>query len=387
MANIVDYLKWRGDLTLSERPFNDVDNLILATLSYMDFSGIVPGPGQGSVNLADACNALMQETDGNVEERVRSLAKLDPKLITRLSHSKRFGTMQLHDCVDVLDQERSLQFAALQIDLTPTETYVSFRGTDSTLVGWREDFMLSFTVTEAQREAARYLERALNDANESGRSLYVGGHSKGGNLAVYAALSCPIELLPQIACVWSNDGPGIAPELLPVSPATLLGERYVRIVPAYDMVGILFEREDDPRIVVSSDVSGARQHDPFTWQVTPYGMDEAELAPESALIQEAINEWLLEVPLEQRAVLVDQLFNALESGGAHTLDEVIESMRGLRDVLAAMGEMDESTKELIRKLAGNVVSKTVEAAASAWQAAWEAVSSRMPSVGAPSTSS
>jgi hypothetical protein len=187
--------------------------------------------------------------------------------------------------------------------------------------------------------------------------------------------------------VWSNDGPGIAPELLPVSPATLLGERYVRIVPAYDMVGILFEREDDPRIVVSSDVSGARQHDPFTWQVTPYGMDEAELAPESALIQEAINEWLLEVPLEQRAVLVDQLFNALESGGAHTLDEVIESMRGLRDVLAAMGEMDESTKELIRKLAGNVVSKTVEAAASAWQAAWEAVSSRMPSVGAPSTSS
>lgn len=378
MANIVDYLAWRGDLTFLERPFNDVDNVIMATLSYLDFSGIVPGPGGGAISLAEASQAVLDDTDGDVDKRVRSLARLDPMLLTRLSTSRRFGSILLHDCVDILDESRSLQFAALQMDVTPSETYVSFRGTDSTLVGWREDFMLSFTVTEAQREASAYLDRALEDARDRGRRLYVGGHSKGGNLAVYAALSSPIELLPLIARVWSNDGPGLAPEIMPISPAKLLGSRYERIVPVYDTVGILFEREDDPRIVVASNATGMRQHDPFTWQVTPMGMDQVStISTESKVMQAAINSWVVQIPLEKRAQVVDQLFDALEAGGAHTLDELAESAQGIGAVLTAMGELDDSTKELALNLAGSVVTKTMEAATSAMQAAWDTVTGKV----------
>lgn len=363
MANIVDYLIWRGDLSFAERPFNDVDNVILATLSYLDFTDIVPGPGEGSVSLVEACDRLFEETGGNVEQRVRSLARLDPQLLKRLATSRRFGHILLHDCVDKLDTSRSLQFAALQMDVTPELTYVSFRGTDSTLVGWREDFMLSFTVTEAQKEAVTYLEQALTYARARRRRVYVGGHSKGGNLAVYAALVCPPELQDVIACVWNNDGPGISHKLMAERPQDVLGERYRRIVPAYDMVGIIFDHRSDPRIVVDSSAMGARQHDPLTWQVTPQGMVERDdLVPESRAMRAALAEWLSQVSLDQRSVLVDQFFDALEAGGAKTLSDLTENAKSARTVFMSMLEMEDSTKDLLRKLANNMLEMQVDAA-------------------------
>ena len=372
VANIVDYLAWRGDLTFDERPFNDVDNVILATFSYLDLTGIVPGSGGGSVGLAEACQSVLDDTEGDVNLRVRSLAKLDPVLLERLAASKRFGSLLVHDCVDLLDEARSLQFAAVQIDVSDTETYVSFRGTDSTLVGWREDFMLTFTTTEAQVEAEHYLAHALEQARAAGRKLYLGGHSKGGNLAAYAALSCPVRDLPLIARVWSNDGPGFARELFPTSAAVLLGDRYVRIVPPYDMIGILLERKDDPRIVVRSTGTGFRQHDPFTWQVTPFGMvEESDLATESKALRDTISSWLSHVELDRRAEMVDQVFDALGAGGAHTLEEVTSSTQSVSAVLAAMSTMDDSTKDLIMSLLGDMASKAVDVATSVAQSAAE----------------
>ena len=366
MANIVDYLAWRGDLSFAERPFNDVDNIILSTLSYLDFSGIVPGPGEGGVTLASACSKVLEETGGDVNLRVRSLARLDPKLLLQLASSRRFGHILLHDSVDKFDAKLSLQFAAIQMDITPDHTYVAFRGSDSTLVSWREDFMLSFTVTRAQQEAVAYLKAALTQARDLGRKVYVGGHSKGGNLAIYAALCCPADLQDLIACIWNNDGPGISHKVIPVIPRKLFGERYRRIVPAYDMVGIIFEHDSDPRTVVASSASGAWQHDPFSWQVLPRGVEELDdLSPESKAMRSALKAWLANVPLKQRAVLVDQFFNALEAGGAHTLSEVAGSAQSLKTVLNAMGGMDESTKELLRNLAGSMVAKTMESAAGA----------------------
>ena len=133
MPNVVDYLNWRGDVELTERPFNDVDNLILATLSYLDFGGIVPPPGEGSIALGKACQMVMDETQGDVRQRVRSFAKLTDKFLIALAASRRFSSMTLHGYVDELDEEKSLQFSAVQIDVDPTYTYVSYRGTDSTL--------------------------------------------------------------------------------------------------------------------------------------------------------------------------------------------------------------------------------------------------------------
>lgn len=372
MPNVVDYLNWRGDVELTERPFNDVDNLILATLSYLDFGGIVPPPGEGSIALGKACQMVMDETQSDVRQRVRSFAKLTDKFLIALAASRRFSSMTLHGYVDELDEEKSLQFSAVQIDVDPTYTYVSYRGTDSTLVGWREDFMLSFTVPEAQLRADAYLEQAISEVKEQGRRVYVGGHSKGGNLAVYAALTCDAALRPLISCVWSNDGPGLAPEIMPKSPRSQLGYRYRRIVPAYDMVGVIFERHDDPRIVVKSNVMGAGQHDPFTWQVDAFGMvTERDLTHESKVIKESIDTWIKGIPLDQRGVVVNQFFDALEAGGAHKMSEVMENRQAMSAVLNAMGDMDDSTKGLLLSFAGVVVQKAADAAASKAQDAAE----------------
>ena len=112
MANVVDYLTWRGDIELTERPFNDVDNLVLATISYLDFGGIVPAPGEGSIALGKACQIILDETKGDVSQRVRSFAKLTDKFLVALAASRRFSTMMLHDYVDELDVET---FAAASV--------------------------------------------------------------------------------------------------------------------------------------------------------------------------------------------------------------------------------------------------------------------------------
>ena len=210
--------------------------------------------------------------------------------------------------VDEVDEERALQFAAVQIDM-PAETYVSFRGTDSTLVGWREDFMLSFTVTESQREAAGYLERAIARATEQGKMVRVGGHSKGGNLAEYAAALCPEELRERIVRVYSNDGPGMAPEVMSIDSRKVLGGKLRRIVPSYSIIGMLFARETDEQIVVRSTGSSINQHDPTTWQVMRSGVDEAlGLQKECVVLNKAIAEWAAGFTLIERARAIDEVF-------------------------------------------------------------------------------
>ncbi|HJF46189.1 Mbeg1-like protein, partial [Thermophilibacter provencensis] len=180
MADVRDYMELRGDITLAKRPFNDVDNLVLATLSYLDFTGVVGGPDEPGTRLTDACGELLARSGGDLASRVRSLATIDERFVVAAGGSSRFGDALLRDYVDVRDDERVIQFSAVTADLDNGETYVAFRGTDTTLVGWRENFVLSFAVTQAQRAAADYLARELERAAARGCRVHVGGHSKGG---------------------------------------------------------------------------------------------------------------------------------------------------------------------------------------------------------------
>ena len=258
MANLHDYLELRGDITLAERPFNDVDNLALSTLAYLDLTDVVGGPGEPPVRVTDACAALLARSGGDVSSRVRSLATIDERFVAALGGSARLGGALLRDYVDVRDDARAMQFAAVTVELGSGELYVAFRGTDTTLAGWRENFILSFAVTEAQRAAAAYLERALARAADEGRRVRVGGHSKGGNLAAYATAAAPVAYAGAIERVYSNDGPGMDPAVMPVSCHDVVGERYVRIIPAYSVVGRCFS-DDAPAQVVASSASRSLQ--------------------------------------------------------------------------------------------------------------------------------
>ena len=200
MANILDYLTWRGDLRFHERPFNEVDNLIFSELAYADWGGIVPEDGT-RVPLAEACQHYVN--DG----RDQSYLANDPRpLAEALLQSERFRDVEMSRYVSKTDTEQQLQFAAVTFHLEDGSLYVAFRGTDNSIVGWREDFNMSFlSHTPGQAEAAAYLDRA---AAENDGPILVGGHSKGGNFAVYAAAFCESTPPERIRRVYSNDGPG-----------------------------------------------------------------------------------------------------------------------------------------------------------------------------------
>lgn len=231
--------------------------------------------------------------------------------------------------------------------------------------------MLSFTVTESQREAAGYLERAIARATEQGKMVRVGGHSKGGNLAEYAAALCPEELRERIVRVYSNDGPGMAPEVMPIDSRAVLGDKLRRIVPNYSIIGMLFARETDEQIVVRSTGVGIGQHDPTTWQVTRSGVDEAlGLQKDCLVLNKAIAEWAAGITLVERARAIDEVFDALQAGGATRFDEITESPEGFQQVLRALSETDERTRALASALVEGTVNNSVDAASRAAQQAW-----------------
>ncbi|MBM6775515.1 Mbeg1-like protein [Olsenella profusa] len=365
MADIRDYLELRGDIMLAERPFNDVDNLVLATLSYLDLTGIVGGPGERGVPAANACERLIELAGGEAASRVRSLATVDERFVRALAASARFGGATLSDYVDVRDGERVMQFAAVTVELADGHSYVAFRGTDATLVGWRENFILSFAVTEAQRAAAAYLVRELERAAASGRRVLVGGHSKGGNLAAYAAASCPVALAGALERVWSNDGPGMDRSVMPVSCHEVMGERYRRIIPAYSVVGRLLA-EDAPATIVRSSAARTLQHDPLTWQVGPAGFVEADGPdPECLVVTRAFASWLARLAPEDRRRLTDELFDALAAGGAERFDDLLSSPAAAQKVLAALGGVDARTRDAVFALVGEIAGAS---AAATWDA-------------------
>ena len=209
MANILEYLDWRGDLTLSERPFNEVDNLILAEICYLDFSGFVPAGFQTQqVTLQAAASAYFTahpETNMGV-----LVPDQIPVLVEHAAKTARFGDIRLLGYVNRIDEETQTQFSAVTMLLPDGSAYVAFRGTDDTIVGWKEDFNMAFTPEiPAQKYAAEYLRQV--SAALPFRPLLVGGHSKGGNLAVYASVFCGQEVQKRILAVYNNDGPGFVP--------------------------------------------------------------------------------------------------------------------------------------------------------------------------------
>lgn len=353
MATINDYLRWRGDLTFGERPFNDVDNVVLSTLSYVGFWRIIPNEELGDgIRLADACDLLLKRAGDNLAAHLHTLAAIDREFMELIGASARFADVWLSAYVDIVNKSIPLQFAAFQADLPNGECYVAFRGTDSTIAGWREDFMMSFTTTAAQREAKSYLERVLQRTAERDAPVRVGGHSKGGNLAEYAAKHCVANLRSRVVCVYSNDGPGMEPAVFAQGNATAAaGVEVRRIIPTYSVVGRLFVKGLDSSTIVKSSGRGIEQHDPTTWQVLCDRMDEApSLLPECMDLNEAIATWTSKLSLKERKSVIDDIFDALESAGAQRLDDIASSPEKLQSMLAALGKTSEKSREVMLSL-------------------------------------
>lgn len=347
MANLLDYLDWRGDLTLAQAPFNEVDNLILAEVSFVDFSGIVPPPGMGeSVPLRTAAEAFFARfPEGEKIDMGVLVPDAIPDMLRKMADSRRFGEMGFNCFVDWLDVERGEQFAALTVETGDGRLYLSFRGTDDTLAGWKEDFDLAWMPeVPAQKKAEQYVTEVARQYPR--RHLLLGGHSKGGNLAVYAGVFCPAAVQRRIDTVWSNDGPGFRDDLLDLPQHRRIEDRIVAIVPKSSVVGMLLEHEGD-YTVVDSDQLGFMQHDGFSWQVMgDHFITLRQMTRQAHLSDLEMRKWVRAMTPEQRGKFVDALFAVLTASGAVTLTDLkADSFKAVGAMVRAMKDLDKETRD------------------------------------------
>lgn len=361
MANVVDYLHWRGDLTFENDPFNNVDNLILSILSYLGFGGVVPSErSEKRVQLGDACTKMLSKLKDD-PSLITGFSRVDGTFLEALVNAPRFANIELGRYVDRINVEKSLQFAAFTAYLPTGQMFVSFRGTDGTLVGWRENLNLSFQVTSADKSAALYLEKRIREHLAEGNSntcanVMVGGHSKGGNLAAYAATVCPKELLGTLDRVWSNDGPNMCPELLHTTAHQVLGDKYIRILPEFSVVGMIFDDPAVPKLIVKSSETGMMAHDGVSWQVIRNTFEFTDdFQPECKKINEAFSTWYKELPLSDRERFTNELFDALSAGGAIYFSDIISSPANLQPVVTALTKTEKQTKEIFFDLLSSLV--------------------------------
>ena len=369
MGNLLDYLEWRSDLTFRQSPFNEVDNLLLSELSYLDFSGIVPGPGEGTgVALYEVAEAFFaRHPVGEKIELGVLLPKELPDILDKMANAPRFRDMRLSCFVDRLDTEHAHQFSAVTIETGDGRLFVAFRGTDDTLAGWREDFyMACMPEVPAQRVAVEYLDLAARQYPR--RRLRTGGHSKGGNLAVYAAVFCTPATQRRIEHVWSNDGPGFFDDVLSMPEYRRIADRVTTIIPESSVVGMLLEHDEDCEVVESSQ-KGMFQHDGFTWEVLGTRFVRSERVSHKSRVNDLVlKEWVRNVPVEKRERFIDTLFDILEASGAITLTDLKEDRaKATEAMVRAMKDMDKETREVLRSAMKILLRSSLKVRIEDWQ--------------------
>ena len=347
MANLLDYLDWRGDLTLEQAPFNEVDNLILAELSFVDFKGIVPPPGEGdSVPLHQAAEAFFDTIPaGETIDMGVLVPAAIPDMLRKMAASRRFRDMKLNCFVSWLDTEKAEQFAALAIETGDGLLYLSFRGTDDTLAGWKEDFLLAcLPEIPAQKMAVQYVRDVARQYPR--KRLRLGGHSKGGNLAVYAGVFCPESVQKRMIAVWSNDGPGFHTDLLDLPEHRRIADRIYSIVPKSSVVGMLLEHEEDYTVVDSNQL-GFMQHDGFSWQVLgDHFITLRQVTQQAHFSDQELRGWVHGLSVEQRETFVGALFDVLTASGAVTLTDLRDdSFKAVGAMVKAMKDLDKETRD------------------------------------------
>ena len=304
MGNIITYLKEYGIHTLAEAPFNEVDNLVLSYLAYFRLADIVPAPKEHRRITASEAAKMYLAAYGNSQEDVNA------EVFRAVAASRRFRNAGL-SCYTEVFRTGTTQFAALRVTLDDSTEYLTFRGSDNTLTSWQEAFAVSYEQTPAQKMAAVWLDRVFPE--DMGQQVLLGGHSKGGNMALYAATACRPEKRRRITKIYLNDSPGLTPCLYgPASYEELKG-RIVRITPQYSLIGQLFEHEKPDRIVRCS-TEGIHQHEPLFWQTEEdHFVTTEHLSEKSRRLALTLNRWVASTTFQERQAFTRNFFQALRA--------------------------------------------------------------------------
>lgn len=349
MNNIMDYLDWRGDLSFEQDPPNEVDSLILSTLSYIEYDGIVPFQEQDTgVLLSVIARQAYDAIDFTAPRCKDPFFEYIPDLLLKAAETKRFGGLTLSYFINRLNYDNSEQFSAIVFSIHDQLHYIAFRGTDDNLIGWKEDFMMSFLdEVQAQRDAVEYTRYLLTKLKGD---FYLGGHSKGGNLAVYAAASCE-EVKDRLIAVYNNDGPGFQEKFLESEGYRNVVSKIHTILPKSSVVGMLMEHLEDYRVVNSSQ-KGIMQHNALSWEVLGnHFVYKTGVNKSSIFLNQALRQWLDGITMEERAEFVTELFDVIDASGLGTVSSLSSEKRlAVNAMLKAYSNMSPETKGFMRKL-------------------------------------
>jgi len=340
MSNIIDYLKWRGDLSFEIDSMNEVDNVILSRISYLPFHDIYLEPKESIKSVAKKMEIVPKSN---------FVWGDDKEFIEQLGKSKRFQDLIVSDFIQKVDLETEIQFGAITIWLPNNEKYISFEGTDMTIVGWKEDFNMSFmTNIPSQIEAVKYLE---NIANKYISKFKLGGHSKGGNLAVYSAIFCKDEIKERIIDILNADGPGFSKEVINDERYKIIAHKIKTYVPQSSIIGRLLEHNEE-YVIIESIQKGVMQHDIYSWQVEGTQLNKIpELTNESKMMDNIVKDWLNNTTLEQRKQFGDTLYQIIGTTEAKTIpDFSAQLLKNIKKVIETYKTMNEDDKKQLEEM-------------------------------------
>lgn len=346
MGNIIDYVKKWGKYTLLEKPLNEVDSLVLCQMVYLNYEKFVPGINKRNmpVSIQDIYNH--PERDRILDDYWYRENNKD--LFETVAESARFGSLKMNYYVNIINKDQEAQFSAMTYVLDDKNVYIAYRGTDATIVGWKEDLNLAFSKPlHSQYLAVEYMNKV---AGYVASDFYAGGHSKGGNLAVYAAMNCDERTREKIIKVYNNDGPGFRPEIREQGNFQAIAERVVKFIPRSSLVGMILEDHSDYEIVESKGI-GMFQHNTYSWKVEDDSFVRAKNMTNSKIMRDAaLNEWILSLTEEETHAFIDTLYEVVSASEASNVFEFgADWKKCLQNIASAAKEVDDVTKKGIHK--------------------------------------
>ena len=353
MGTVFDYLTWRGDLTMRAAPFCEVDSLILSMLSYLDMQDIVPALGEeGNISVWEASKSFLDRYPDPKQSKMGVLIPKDiVKMMKAMRSTKRFGTLKMSGFVNLIDPETELQFSAVTFHLNNGTAVVAYRGTDDTLVGWKEDMNMCFLpVVPAQVKALEYLNAV---AQKCTGKMIITGHSTGGNLAVYAAVHSDAAIRERITAVYSNDGPGFGKNILDDPDYLEIRPRICNLVPQSSVVGMLLEHDENFTVVKSRQKSGLLQHNGLSWELLGNSFVHLkDVTPDSRKLDRTVNQWIRDMTPEQREEFAEAVYQLFSVDGAQTLTDLVAARKKW---FAHTKNLDPRVHETIQKMFSELI--------------------------------
>lgn len=342
MANINDYILWRGDIPITYKfPFNEIDSMILARFSYLIFHKIK----MGQKETIESISKKMKNFDNE-----EFLYNGDKELITNLGQSKRFKDMIVTDYIKTNDKESEKQFGAITIHISDKELYISYIGTDSTIHGWKEDLNMAFMDNvPCQISGKEYAEQILNKYHD--KKIRIGGHSKGGNVAIYSAITIPKEMQKRIIKVYNYDGPGFNKKIIDEYGSNKIIDKIETYIPQDSIIGRILNHKEKMTIVFSNE-KAIWQHDIYSWQVLRDDIVKAEKNTNiSENIDKTLTDWLETTTNEQRKIFIDAIFELFYSTEANTFGEISSNLKeNIPKILKKYREISIDDKKMITKM-------------------------------------